>query len=413
MADETVETPTTEAQDPWLDDQFAPLDTRKSGEELREELAAIANEDIEEEEAPIATPAALAPVAAEPVAAPAAVQEDEPQVKTFEDGSSIEIEKTKTRGWKATLRSHEDDPRPEVFYGRTKDELLERVMHAKINATRKIREQNRTIKLGVNQAQPAQQATAPTVPEVRVRELTADEKFEIQTKLQADPDLAMQEWFQKKTGRTLEQLVALVEDGAKQGQRANAELESEAVAREFMQRCPDYLATVRNYQTIIGYLAKHKLGLALIESQVDPATRRVLRVGNEDELKSKLYGGGFWTTDNFVAAFEELMTDGLLESAPPAGEDEEAEEVPAAPARAAARPAPAVSPAAAPAPGATPRVVRRPRAALGIRTSETTTVRLPDTPQAPSAEELESLSDKDVDALFAGVRQARLNQARR
>src|SRR5271163_1369830 len=65
----------------------------------------------------------------------------EPLVFDYEDGSSITLEQPELtgRGWRATADSGTGKP-PEVFYGKTKDELLQNVLVGKMNATRKINE---------------------------------------------------------------------------------------------------------------------------------------------------------------------------------------------------------------------------------------------------------------------------------
>jgi hypothetical protein len=93
-------------------------------------------------------------------------------------------------------------------------------------------------------------------------------------------------------------------------------------------------------------------------------------------------------------------------------EEEPEPVVPAAP----AAPAAPVTPAAASSTTSNDRIVRerRPRAGnanLGIRTSETV-ARNTEVATPPSVEELDNLSDGDVEKLLTGVRQLRLGTRR-
>src|ERR1700733_4689938 len=69
----------------------------------------------------------------------------QPQVFSYPDGSSVTIEAPALtgKGWRATADSGVTGKKPEVFYGGTKDELLQNVLVGKMNATRKINELKR------------------------------------------------------------------------------------------------------------------------------------------------------------------------------------------------------------------------------------------------------------------------------
>ena len=85
----------------------------------------------------------------QPVVIPSAEPEPEvPEILQLEDGAFVSLEKEKGQ-WKATL-----DPgtgNPEVFWGKTKNELLTNVLVGKLNATRKIRDLNKKVKLTASQ----------------------------------------------------------------------------------------------------------------------------------------------------------------------------------------------------------------------------------------------------------------------
>lgn len=293
---------------------------------------------------PPADPAPIVPLEAEP---------EGPEVFQVEDGT-VTLEKEKGQ-WKATLESGSGG-QPQVYWGKNKNELLINAMKAQLNATKKIRDLNGKLKLGGTPTL----KPAPIVAPVS-RELTADEVFDISTELASNPDKALEKWFQKKTGRSVEQLVALAQKGA----NADASLETEAVGKDFMGRNPGYFAAPQNLKRLIQWLGKFKLG-------------------NPSADMNDLYVGGTWTVENLEEAFEDLSTDGLLALAP--------------------KP---VAPEPVPQPRPEERIVRqetRPRAALGLRPTDVAPTPVVEAPKAPSVEDLDNLDDKAIAALMAGAR---------
>ena len=311
-----------------------------------------------DEEVPPETP----PVPVEPV------EPEGPEV--FDVGEGATITRTREKGqWKAVL-----DPgtgaNPEVFWGKNKDELLVNALKGKLEATKKIRELNKKVKLtAAAPLKPVQQ-----VPQASVRQLTADEIFEIKTLQESNPADALDALIKKRTGLTLEDLVAK----AQKGDQANMSLETEAVSREFLQRNPDYYpdSDNKNFQSLIKWLAKFKLGKNATEA-------------NSQEIFSELWSTGNYTVETLEEAFQDLTDDGLLvkprlpKTPPPV-------EVSAAPAP---QPAPATS---------APRIVKtetRPRAALGIQASDITPVAPPANPTAPTDEDFQNMSDDEIAVL--------------
>jgi hypothetical protein len=271
----------------------------------------------------------------------------------------VTLEKEKGQ-WKATLESGTGG-QPQVYWGKNKNELLINAMKAQLNATKKIRDLNMKVKLGTVTAP----KPAPT-PQPTSKTLTADEIFEVKTQLESNPDLALSNYFQKKTGLSLEQLVELAQKGA----NAEASLESEAVSKDFMARNPDYYPSPQNVKNIVQWLAKFKLGQA--KATID-----------------ELYRGRVWTLENLEEAFQDLNTDGLLVKAPK----------PVAP----QQPQPQLQSQPRP----DERIVRtetRPRAALGLKTTDVSPVPPPEAPKAPSVEDLENLDDAAISQLMAGAR---------
>lgn len=282
---------------------------------------------------------------------------DEPQTFEYEDGSSIKIDKKKG-SWRAILDSGTGAP-AEVFYGNTKDELLQNVMAAKIQATKKIREQNREIKLGKNQPQVTQRTEEP-----RTHALTADDIQDLKLKLADNPALAFDTYVQKETGFTLTELKLM----ALEGRRASQKMAADEVSRAFVNNVPDYFVSPANAQAVQGWLTRYKLN-------------KILNDNNWDVLTYELYDKGLWTLDNLVEAYEDLRDNNLLESksATEVEKEEEAEAVPP------------------------PAPVTRQLRGTGLRVRELRGGK-PTPASLPAPTNLDSLSDKEIEDLLAGVR---------
>jgi hypothetical protein len=151
----------------------------------------------------------------------------------------------------------------------------------------------------------------------------------------------------------------------------------------------------------------------LSKKHLDHAMRESELVG----VLTALYDGGFWTSENLDTAYEELTEDGLLLKRPKPVEDITPVAEPATPV--AATPAPAAPAAPAPAPAKPEderivRVVRQPRASLGIRSSEATAAPpAPASPELPPAEGLDSLSDAQIDELMRGTTRLAIQNRRK
>lgn len=371
--------------DSFKDDLFAPLDLRTGPTHFADSLSTIAEDEPDfaptPEEILAADGVPPQPDTPAPSAPPAPAAPAQPEVSTFDDGSTLTVEKT-SKGWQAVLAIGGGAGK-EVFYGRTKDEMWQKVAEGKINATKKIRKMNRQIKLGP----PAAAAPAPSAPPApAVRKLDANDLFEVKTALADNPEKAFDAFFQKKYGLTTDELVKLARDGAKAGKQAQVTLEGESVARAFLeQHQGDYFSCDENYNAIVAYLAKHRLG-------------KGVNANNFDAIVHELGESGNWTLDNLNEAFEELSDDGLLQTEP--------DEDPVTPA-----PAPPAPPAPAPVPptplSTSPRIVserRQPRAGMGIRQREVTSA-TPKSTEPQPVEDLENLNDDEIAKLFAGVRQ--------
>lgn len=316
----------------------------------------------------------------QPVEPPPPPPDDEPEVLDLEDGTQLELKKDKG-WWVGSVVGQIGSP--QVYKGATKNKLILEVLKAQANATKKIREQNTKLKLGTAQAPRPQ---APVIPAPQNNTLTADEVFEIQTQLQSNPALALDNLFQKQTGLTVKQLVDL----AQEGRQANIELKADSANRAFLAANPDYYpdADYKNIGTMIQWLAKFKLG-------------KIANEANASEIFNELVTTGNYTAETLEEAFEDLSNDGFLITAP-----RQAPPVQVAP------PPPVVvqQEPVQPAPRPDSRIVRqetRPRAATGIRTSDITPVAPPATPQAPSADDLENMTDEEHTRLWNAMRRER------
>jgi hypothetical protein len=322
-------------------------------------------------------PAPSEEVVEEPPAPPAPPVEEPtgPEIVELEDGAFVTLER-ESKGWKATL-----DPgtgHAEVFWGNTKNELMVNVLKGKLNATKKIRELNKKVKLAAPaRRQPVQETSQPTS-----RQLTADETFEIKALWESDPAAALDMLVKKRTNLSLDDLVMK----AQKGDQANMNLETEAISREFLARNPEYYpdSENKNFQSLIKWLAKFKLGKTATES-------------NAGDIFTELWQTGNYTVENLEEAFEDLTEDGLLikprlpKPSPPVEVNQQ--------------PVPQPAPAAS-----TSRIVKtetRPRAALGIGRSDATAAP-PPAPTAPTDEDLDNLSDEEIKALLGGVRRQKI-----
>jgi hypothetical protein len=366
----------TQTVDPWFDADFGQVDFSRRPEDAALEVEpptpSIFDSPFEDDQTP-------APVA-QPVVetAPEPVEPEGPEVIDLGDGSYVEIEKS-SKGWKASLKLATGGA--ENFYGKTKNELIKNIAVGKINATKKIRELNKQVKLGTGtEAAPAvrQAVQAP-------QNLTADDVFAIKTQLESNPDLALETWFQKKTGMSVGQLVGL----AQLGQRASQELDTEQVNKNFVARNPGYYPdpNYENFSSLVAYIAKNKIG-------------KTLNDRNKDELYNTLVAEGQWTVQNLDEAFSELNEAGLLVSAPQRPEVK--------PVVQQAPPTPAPLPA-------NPRIVShtvQPRAGLGLRSTEATPVRQ-EAPKPPSVDDLSNLSNEEIANLYQQSLRYKRLQSRR
>jgi len=288
----------------------------------------------------------------------------EPVVYNYDDGSTVTIEQPELtgRGWRATADSGTGKP-AEVFYGKTKDELLQNVLVGKLNATRKINELKRKALLDapVNDPSPVSDPEPQTQP----TRLSANDVFDLKAKLEENPDLANELWFQKRTGMTPEQLTSVLQSLQNKTEDAQSASEDTAIAQILIdwRDTSDYVNDDRNRDAIIAWLLKFK-------ARVSPA-----RFNVEGGL-SHLYQNGHLTNENLDEAWDDLKEEGQ-----------------------------AFLNAPAPAPVAVNPGNRRPRnAGFNIRSNGgTVATRTPQVPEKITQAELDKMSDEEIKNLYHGI----------
>ncbi len=160
----------------------------------------------------------------------------------------------------------------QVFQAPSLEELVDKLVVAQENATKKIRQQQEEI----NKNRPM------------VKERSADEEFVISQELMSKPTAAFQKLFQETVGMPISEFKTSVEavKAFNQGKAADD------AAQKFVDMTPDYYATPANGKKLQGYLKAYNL----------PAT-----------------------LENITKAYSELHSDNLLvvKPAPVAGEEEQ------------------------------------------------------------------------------------------
>lgn len=369
--------------DPWLDDEFAQPYTDPHGSTLLDDLAEI------ERNEPQQFPASLNPERVTNIPEPVVLEPEQvveplepeeptgPEVIELDGGGTLTIEK-KGKKWCAALDTGSGGT--QNFYGLNKNELLVASFKAQANATRKIRELNRQVKLG-----PVTEQPTPTAPKTAAgRELTADEIVELKLLMSTNPAAAFESWLQKRTNLTADQLSKLSQR-ADAGYEAKQELTAEQVNKSFLQRNPEFFPDkdYENFNSLVSYLGRNKLG-------------RTVTAKNTDEIYQSLLEGGNWSVQNLEEAYNSLNEDGLLITRPKAAPVHQP------------TPAAVVAPTPVAAqPRTDDRIVRtetRPRASLGIRSSETA----PAAPTSHSAStSVEDPDNMSPDQLLAAIRRER------
>lgn len=382
--------------DPWLLNPDGTIDPFANNVDWNMPDLPNLDDDINDQD-PVLTPQEnLDPEIIEtpPVAAPPPPPEEpeEPETMDLEDGTQLVLSKDKGV-WVGSVVGRAGSA--QVYKGATKNKLILEVLKAQANATKKIREQNAKIKFGAVPAKPVVQTQTPQPSPVR--QLTADEIFEYRTLWESDPVAANDFLLQKTRGVTMDQVLNLAQQGAQKGSYAANQLTAEQANKTFLANNPDYYpdGSFVNFNLLLQWLAKFKLGESI-------------RKGNEEAVFNKLLSTGNYTAENLEEAFQDLNNDGLMIQAPrqPKTPSPETVEPP---------PPVAVQHEPAPAPRPDSRIVSqvtRPRAALGIGRNDVTPVKPPESPNAPSAEDFENMTDEEVANTLNAYRRSRAQSRR-
>jgi hypothetical protein len=343
------------AQDSFLDDEFAPLDTRKSPEHFAQALADIGNEENSEIPFVEDTPPATVDVAAPPAV------EEEPEVMDMGDGAEGTIRKI-SGGYEAIL-----DPgtgrNPERFTGKTYKEIVRALMIGKVHATKLIGTlQQEKNDLRAQKVQPVE-TPAPTPEPTNV--LSADDEVQMKLDFATNPARAVEKWFTKRLGLSPDEAAK----DLRAGKQAKIDLTEEQHARNFIAKHPEYINYDHNRDRMFAYLRVHNLPL---------------------------------TEENLTKAYNDLVEVGRIDFTPL--QVEEPEEVPEVPA---ARATVAVAPAAPSTPPTPPQRIAEPRrqlASTGLHRRDVTVTPAPASTELQTADELDNLTDDEIAQLFTGVR---------
>ncbi len=316
------------------------------------------------------------------------VEDESPEVFELEDGTQLTLSKEKG-WWVGSVVGQAGSA--QRYKGETKNRLIVEILKAQANATKKIREQNLELKLGKGTSSTHSKPAPEPATQPANRQLTADELFEIKTQLESNPELALDNLFQKKTGMTIQQLVNLAKQGADKGNYANNILAAENATKTFLQNNPDYYQDPQweNFKRIVKWVTRFKIGESV-------------KKGEEEAAFDRLVSAGVWTTENIEEAFADLSADDLLIRQPqPSRQIPQKTETPS-PVQVPQEPAPAQRPDT--------RIVKtevRSRAALGLRTSDITPVKPPEERNALTAEELDDLPDDQIKSLLNAIARQR------
>lgn len=376
--------------DPWLD----PFTALAKESDYFQDLSAIATEEgfgapaapaVDAPGAP-APPIPLAELT-EPVVPPPVDPELDgtPRVFPVDGGGTLTMEKG-SKGWQATLTA--PGVKDQVYYGKTKDELLVNFGKAQLHATKKIRSQDEKLKLG-GEPTPTSQPLAPNSP-ITVRELTADERFEYKTLLDSDPVRALDYYNEKRFGLSPEQFAQRLNESTVT-RTQTAESLANATASQFVLNNKDFYPDPEgvNYLKMVRYLGRQYMN-------------RTVSKTNASQTVLDMQQAGHWTIENLEAAKDDLNESGLLLEKPAISTPTQEPPAPVA----VTPQAPPAAPVVPPVPAGAITPTERPRAAnLGLR--EAGAPATPAPAPAPSVEDPSRLSDAELEQVFTNLRQTR------
>ncbi len=321
--------------------EFAARQAEESNNSSAEEI-----EPAESEAPPVDAPEPL-PIAETP-AEPAPSEE-----------STVQTEKPSGKRTVYIKKIDLGDGNVQTFKASTKDELIDKIFNAQVNASKRIKElkaENRKL------AQSVQPDPEKPTRQYQPRDLSEDEEIEVINKLQSSPKEAVAKTIEALFGGTMDEIRADIAYGRQAKQRE----EILAVGRQFMQEHPDYPVTAQNEKLMGEYLQKNKLA---------------------------------WTLKNLEIAYADLQEAGLVVpvgTAPDESDDadsdiEEVEEVPVT----AAPNAPVTPVSPTPASATSVEVPRRKKAVVGVSSRQSVAHSEPEPLREASVEDLLKLSPSE------------------
>lgn len=234
-----------------------------------------------------------------------------PEIRSAKRGGTITLEKT-TRGWKASLDTGIPNVASENFYAANKDELIFSICEGKLEANKAIHKLKKEKLLGGDE--PATQSV-PSVPkkvDPKLKQLTADDIYEIKNAFEQNPGEAFDIWIKKRFDLDPEQLATALKAAPRaeqiaENQRIKADIDE--INAEFIGNNPDYAekySTPENAKLLVTRMAKAYLGRKIAKNTPQSVV---------DETIYELFSKGYWTAENLETAKDELLEGALLQQA--------------------------------------------------------------------------------------------------
>lgn len=306
--------------------------------------------------APVETPAPAE--SAEPIAPEQQHVEEVEALPTVVEETPVEQRPARRTVYVKTIDLG-DGSAPQTFKASTKDELIEKILKAQENASRRINELKKENKSLKEKVQPD-----PATPERKYepRQLSQEEELEISNELQTNPTGAIAKALRASLGADLEEVRSIMQEVRALRQRESIR----EIGQQFIAAHPEYPITPQNEKMMAEYIQKNNLG---------------------------------WTFKNLELAFDELTEAGLIQ---PIVNDEHSntssvleeleEEVPAQPVEQAPKPAPVAPVVPTKVDTGLVEVPRRRRTVVGVSSSQAVATATPETPREVSVEDLLKMS---------------------
>jgi len=149
-----------------------------------------------------------------------------------------------------------DGSQPQVFKAATKDELIEKIFNAQVNASKRIhqlKEENRKL---LQQVQPDPEKP---VRGYEPRTLTQEEELELVNDLQTNPSNALGKAIEALLGAPLD----VIKEDLSYGRQAKQKDSIREIGQQFLAAHPEYPVTSQNEKRMAEYIQKNKLAWTL------------------------------------------------------------------------------------------------------------------------------------------------------